>query len=288
MSRPLRIEFPGAVYHITTRGNEKKRVFLDDGDRAVFLAILKQVRERFGWLIHSYVLMDNHYHLLVETVEANLSRGMRQLNGIYTRSFNQRHVRVGHLFQGRFKAILVEKESYLLELSRYIVLNPVRAGMVGKAEEWPWSSYRALIGMEPAPPWLTTDWILEQYGRSRKSATTAFRRYVEKGVGGEFPDEDVQAGLVLGNERYIGKIQGLIEKKREEAEIPRKQRRAAQEVLDDLFLKGARQGKSRDELIYVAYVQCRYTMKEIGDYLGMHYVNVSRAISRHERKNRTL
>jgi putative transposase len=158
----MRIEFPGAVYHITARGNERKMMFLDDHDREAFLVLMRQVKERFNWLIHSYVLMGNHYHLLVETVEANLSRGMRQLNGVYTQVFNRRHKRVGHLFQGRFKAILIEKDSYLLEISRYLALNPVRTGMVSRAEEWPWSSYRTTIGIADPPSWLQVDWILEQ------------------------------------------------------------------------------------------------------------------------------
>jgi REP element-mobilizing transposase RayT len=139
MARPLRIEYPGAVYHITSRGNAYQDVFLDDADRERFLEVLKQTVDRFNWLCHAYCLMMNHYHLLIETVDPTLSRGMRQLNGVYTQAFNRRHERVGHLFQGRYKAILVEKETYLLELSRYIVLNPVRAKMVKKPEEWEWS-----------------------------------------------------------------------------------------------------------------------------------------------------
>ena len=147
MARPLRIEFPGAVYHITSRGNERKKIFWDDQDRELYLARLDQIHERFHWHVHAYVLMSNHCHLLVETPMANLSRGMRQLNGVYTQEFNRRHGRVGHLFQGRFKAILVEEDNYLLEVSRYIILNPVRAGMVERPEEYRWSSYPSIIGM---------------------------------------------------------------------------------------------------------------------------------------------
>ena len=134
MARPLRIEFPGALYHVTSRGNARQRVFRDDEDREMFLATLAWVVERFGWRCHAYCLMDNHIHLLIETPQPNLSRGMRQLNGVYTQPFNRRHRKVGHLFQGRFKAVLVEKERYLLELARYIVLNPVRAKMVKTPE----------------------------------------------------------------------------------------------------------------------------------------------------------
>jgi REP element-mobilizing transposase RayT len=128
MARPLRLQFPGAVYHLTSRGNARQKVFLTDADRELFLNTLTRVVRRYDWVCHAYCLMANHYHLLVETPKANLSIGMRQLNGIYTQSFNRRHNRTGHLFQGRFKAILVERKSHLLELCRYIVLNPARNG----------------------------------------------------------------------------------------------------------------------------------------------------------------
>ena len=150
MSRPLRIEYAGALYHVTARGDNKADIYLDDGDREQFLVTLEEVCRRFNWVLHTYCLMDNHYHLLIETPESNLSLGMRQLNGVYTQRFNRKHGRVGHVFQGRFKSILVQKESYLLELARYIVLNPVRARMVRSAKNWPWSSYQATIG-EAAP-----------------------------------------------------------------------------------------------------------------------------------------
>jgi len=137
MARPLRIEYEGALYHITTRGNARAAIFLADEDRNLFLKTLSEVPIRYGWICHAYCLMPNHYHLLVETPSPNLSRGMQLLNGIYTQEFNRQHKRSGHLFQGRFKAILVEKESHLLELARYIVLNPVRAGMVTSIDDWP-------------------------------------------------------------------------------------------------------------------------------------------------------
>ena len=141
MARPLRLEFAGAVHHVTSRGDRREDIFLDDDDRQAWLSVLGQVCDRFNWVVHAYCLMSNHYHLLVETVEGNLSAGMRQLNGLYTQRFNRRHGMVGHLFQGRYKAILIQKEAHLLELSRYVVLNPVRASMVATPEAWPWSSY---------------------------------------------------------------------------------------------------------------------------------------------------
>ena len=140
--RPLRIEYSGAVYHVTSRGNAQQDIFDDDVDYREFLDVLCLVTRRFNWLIHAYCLMGNHYHLLVETPDGNLSAGMRQLNGVYTQRFNRRRERVGHVMQGRFKAIIVDKESYLAELCRYIVINPVRAGIKKRPEQWQWSSYR--------------------------------------------------------------------------------------------------------------------------------------------------
>ena len=152
MSRPLRIQFPGALYHLTSRGNRQEDIYLGNFDRERFLVVLAEVCNRFNWGCHSYCLMSNHYHLLIETPEGNLSQGMRQLNGVYTQCFNRRHKRVGHVFQGRYKSILVQENSYLLELARYIVLNPVRANMVGCPSDWPWSSYRATAGLCRNPP----------------------------------------------------------------------------------------------------------------------------------------
>ena len=151
MARPLRIEFPGAVYHVTSRGNEKRPIFKNDGDRKAFLAFLAETAKRFGWSITAWVLMTNHFHLVLQTPEPNLSRGMHWLNGSYAGWFNHAHKRWGHLFGGRFKAFLVEKEAYFTEVLRYVVLNPVRAGMVTTPEKYRWSSYRSTAGLEQLP-----------------------------------------------------------------------------------------------------------------------------------------
>jgi len=168
MARPLRIEYPGALYHITARGNAREDIFWDEGDRETFLEVYAQVSRRVNWMCHAYCLMANHYHLVIETPEGKLSQGMRQLNGVYTQRANRTHGRTGHVFQGRFTAILVEREAYLLELCRYVVLNPVRAGLVRSAREWPWSSYRATAGQAAGTSWLTTDWVLGHLGRTRR------------------------------------------------------------------------------------------------------------------------
>lgn len=151
MARPLRIELSGGLYHVTSRGDRREAIFFSDDNRLVWLDLLGQVCSRFNWICHAYCLMTNHYHIVIETPEGNLAQGMRQLNGVYTQMTNRTHGRVGHVFQGRYKAIMVEKDSYLLELARYVVLNPVRAGMVNDVDEWPWSSYPAMIGSMPTP-----------------------------------------------------------------------------------------------------------------------------------------
>jgi putative transposase len=137
MPRPLRIQFEGAIYHVTSRGNAREKIFVDDEDRTAFLEVLAEVVGRFGWICHAYCLMSNHYHILIETPEPNLSQGMQLLNGVYTQSFNRHHRRFGHVLQCRYKAIVVERESHLLELARYVVLNPVRAKMARSAKDWP-------------------------------------------------------------------------------------------------------------------------------------------------------
>jgi REP element-mobilizing transposase RayT len=158
MARPLRLEFAGALYHLTARGNARADIFVDDADRSLFLDLLGKEIAQQGWRCYAYCLIDNHYHLLIETPEANLAAGMRRFNGVYTQAFNRRHSRVGHLFQGRYKSIVVDKESYGLELCRYIVLNPVRARMVKRPGDWAWSSYRATVGQVGNSDWSNISW----------------------------------------------------------------------------------------------------------------------------------
>ncbi|MBF0134472.1 MAG: transposase [Magnetococcales bacterium] len=167
MARPLRIELSGGLYHVTSRGDRREDIYFSEDDRHTWLEVFGQVCERFNWACHAYCQMTNHYHIVVETPEGNLSQGMRQLNGVYTQSINRTYGRVGHVFQGRFKGILVEKDAYLLDLSRYVVLNPVRAGMVANSRDWPWSSHRAMLGEEAVPKWLETDWVLGQFAEDR-------------------------------------------------------------------------------------------------------------------------
>ena len=180
MARPLRLEYPGAVYHVTSRGNARQDIFADDADREKFLSILAATAGRYKWLCHAYCLMDNHYHLLLETPDPNLSLGMRMLNGVYTQAFNRDHQRVGHVFQGRYQAVLVEKAAHLLELCRSIVLNPFAASMVAGPEQWPWSSYRVTAFDEKAPDFLSTSWVLGQFAGTRLRAREAYREFVSE------------------------------------------------------------------------------------------------------------
>ena len=273
MTRPLRIEYPGAVYHITSRGNAKRSIFHGKTDREAFLEILKQVVERFNWLSHAYCLMSNHYHLLIETVDPTLARGMHQLNGVYTQRFNRKHSRVGHVFQGRYKAILVEKEAYLLELSRYVVLNPVRAGLVKAAKDWKWSSYSATAGLTPPPPLLTTDWILSQFSNDKTEAQQLYRRFVSQGRNSRVW-KGLRGQIYLGSDAFI---QSIPHSHTKLGEIPRVQRLAVRSSLDDIF-----NDHSEDEGILIAYRDNGYTMKEIAEHLGVHYATISRKLRKQE------
>ena len=203
MARPLRLEYAGALYHVTSRSDRREDIYLDDKDREEWLAVLGNVCNRFNWVVHGYCQMTNHYHLLIETVDGNLSKGMRQLNGVYTQRFNRRHGLVGHLFQGRYKAILVQKDSYLLELTRYVVLNPLRAKMIKNIEDWPWSSYLAIIGIVNAPHWLDVDWLLSQFGKQRDSAIEVNYKFVLEGQGLPSPLDQTRHQLFLGDDAFV-------------------------------------------------------------------------------------
>lgn len=281
MARSLRIQFPGAVYHVTSRGNARGMIFDDDFDRERFLNVLTSVVEKQRWLCHAYCLMGNHFHLLIETPEANLSRGMRQLNGIYTQAFNRRHGRCGHLFQGRFKAILVDKGNYLLTLCRYIVLNPVAARIAPDPGAWAWSSYLATAGLMPSPEFLSTDWLLAQFGQYREAACSRYREFVDQGVVHPSPWAELRGGVLLGDEEFVARYQPQLNEMQEIEEIPRPQRLAHRPSLSQLLAQ-ASDGPNRSLAARKAHVDWGYTLKEIAEFWRIHYSTVSRMIRNSE------
>ena len=206
MSRPLRIEFAGALYHVTSRGNERRAVFWEEADFDLFISVLEEVCDVFNWVIYAWCLMTNHYHLVIETPDGNLSTGMRQLNGVFTIRFNRKYRRSGHLFQGRYKAIHVDKSAYLLELSRYVVLNPVRARMVGAPEEYCWSSYLYTLGVYEPPVWLAADALLLHFADERSLACQRYKAFVMAGIGINIWD-NLQQQVYLGGDAFICDLQ---------------------------------------------------------------------------------
>jgi REP element-mobilizing transposase RayT len=274
MSRPLRIEFAGAYYHVTARGDRREAVYEDDEDRLRFLEIVRDAVEGFDWRCHAYCLMTNHYHLFVETAQGNLSKGMRQINGVYTQWSNRRHRRSGHLFQGRFKGILVDSDVYLQTLSRYVVLNPVRAGLVDDPAQWRWSSYRATAGLEQAPRWLTTDAVLASFGRRKGEARAAYRRFVQEGIGGEGIWSGLNRQVFLGDDRFVERMQRRLGDEREDVQIPRDQPRGPPPSLGELY----QQAGSRDAAIVAAYATGEYSYSTIADFFGLHFTTIGRIV----------
>jgi len=282
MARPLRIEYPGAVYHVTSRGNDRQAIYETKADRYRFLKLLEQACKRHQWSVYAYCLMGNHYHLLIETREATLSKGMRHLNGVYTQWYNntRKEKRFGHLFQGRYKAILVDRDNYLLELSRYIVLNPIRAKVVSELMDYPWSSYRAMVGYFETGDWLAVNWMLSQFSKQKKRAIAKYQNFVEEGIGQSSPLEQLQGQLVLGSNQFVTKALSKLPKakQKELSEIPKKQRRKVY-ALSTYF-----KGDDRDQSIAAAYYSGGYSQREIGEYLGRHYSTVSQRLKAYEAK----
>ncbi len=234
MARPLRLEFPGAVYHVTARGNAREPIYADDRDRRRFIDSLAREIAQQQWLCYAWCLMDNHYHLLFETPEPNLVAGMRRLNQVYTQSYNRRHGRTGHVLQGRYKAILVEKQSHLLALCRYVVLNPVRAGMVAKAQDWPWSSYGATAGIAPAPGWLQADWVLRSFAADLNAGRLAYRRFVVEGMTAPSPWEALRGQIWLGGEAFRQRMSALVAQQNIEA-VPKMQTHPERPLAEDVI-----------------------------------------------------
>jgi REP element-mobilizing transposase RayT len=222
MARPLRIEFAGALYHVVSRGNEQQAIVRDDADRAKRIDWLRRTVETYGWHLHAFVLMTNHDHLFVETPEANLSAGMQHYNGSYTGYFNRRHGRVGHLFQGRFKGHLVDELGYFLEISRYMHLNPSRAGLVERPEQWPWGSCPGYVRASRALDWICYDRVLGEFGQRLSQARRAYGQFLRAAMEEPVPSPFAGAvgGLILGSGTFVDRIRRMLDDKTDESDVP--------------------------------------------------------------------
>lgn len=287
----MRVEYPGAVYYVASRGQERSSIFRDDEDRESFLKILRSVAVDLGWRVHAYCLMGNDYHLLLETRAANLSLGMRSLNSRYGQKLNRRHGRSGQVLQGRYKAILVQKDSHLLELHRYVVLNPVRARIVRTPGGWAWSNYRATSGRSAVPPWLDVDWTLSQFGLRRKSAVQAYRRFVLAGKGLPSPLKGVKGQIYLGEERFVKAAAKRLPRRLADDRIPLRQRRPWQVRLESVRKSVAREfgvrvealsrmrgGEEKMAAIYLARKLTGLSGREVSSAFGVKEARVSNVL----------
>jgi REP element-mobilizing transposase RayT len=286
MARPPRIEYSGAVYYVSSRGNARTDIFLADADRQAFLDVLAGVVEKYNWLCHAYCLLANHYHLIVETPNPNLSLGMRQLNGVYTQSFNRAHQRMGHVFHGRYRAILVEKGSHLLELCRHVVQNPVRAGMASKPDEWGWSSYKNTACGLKVPDYLTIDWILGQFAESKIAARQLYSQYVAEGVAEPSrPWGKAANQIFLGNDDFVARMRKHLGDRQKMKELPRAQRYPGRPPLARFLVDiQGKNRKERNRRLAEAHITYGYTLREIADLLGVHYSTVSKIVSASKKK----
>jgi putative transposase len=294
MARPLRLEHAGAIWHVTARGNRKEDIFVDDRDRRALLEHLAVTIEMYKWRVHAWVLMTNHYHLVLETPEPNLGRGMQRLNGPYAQGSNKRHGRVGHVFQGRYKAILVERESHLLELTRYVVLNPVRARMVERAEDYPWSSYRQTLGLVQGMDWLETGWTLLHFGRGMREARRRFREFVAEAAASDYhPWGRLTGQIYLGGEVFRERVDALLSTRPPAVEIPRPQRvLTPRPSLDQILgavvvafettakeVRLRRRGPARKAFALLARRSAAAPLREVGDLLGINPWSASHSAS---------
>jgi len=274
MARQLRIEYEGAFYHVTSRGNDQKKVFIDEQDHKQFLKYIKEQVIRYGINIHVWCLMNNHYHLVIETPLGNLSRVMQTLNTSYTVYFNHRHKRVGHLFQGRYKAILVQADEYLHHLSRYIHLNPVKARIVKKPEDYKWSSYRNYIYENHNDKFLTTGFILGMFNSNAEKAKKLYKEFVEEGVDNKanFIEDNVSGGSIIGKRDFVDWVRGKFLIDRKDKELPSLKQlkvRVSIEQIEAEVGKLIEKEKLRKKIC--VYLIRKYTdkrLEDIANYLG--------------------
>jgi REP element-mobilizing transposase RayT len=296
MSRPLRIEFPGAVYHVTARGDRREPIFLDDEDRQLLLDLLAQALERFDARALAYCLMGNHYHAVLCTRQPNLSALMRHVNGVFTQRVNRRHGKVGHVFQGRYKAILVDRDAYLLEVCRYVELNPVRAHMVAAPQDWPWSSYRALTGATPTPAWLDAAVLHGALlGRTpanppeRAQAAHLYANLVATARDASLWSGALRQQVYLGDEAFVERMQARAAAERmSAAEVPRTQRTKPSSALALPLSQWLASCSTREEALYRAYRDGGLTMTAMARELGLSVARVSQLVQKGQEFGRGL
>ncbi len=306
MARPLRIEFAGGLYHVMSRGNERQPIVRDDTDRRKRLDWLRRTIETYGWRLYAFALMVNHEHLFVQTPEPNLSAGMQFLNGSYTGYFNDRHRRVGHLFQGRFKSQLVDEEGYYHEVSRYIHLNPVRAGIVAQPEMYPWSSFPGYQWANRQLPWVAYDRVLREFGRDAAEARRAYARFVRAATrdGVESPFARAVGGVILGGEAFVARVRALLAEQPPDPELPELEELRSRPTLEQIVtVVGERfgqdgsawlPGKRADDAgravaAYLARRQFGYSAGAVARALGYRdHSGVSRAVARVEAAGASL
>jgi len=288
MARPLRIEFAGAFYHITARGNERKDIFKSNRDRSQFLSYLESATERYDAVIHTYCLMTNHYHLLLETPSGNLSQIMRHINGAYTTYFNTKRKRFGHLFQGRYKGILVEADEYAKELSRYIHLNPIRAGIARSPGEYRWSSYRSYIGKEKPADWLARARVLGYFGKKDLEAQRGYRDFVEEALKRDYPDplREVIGAAILGSVGFVERIRDTYLKNRKSGrDIPSLRALTTGPSMEEIErgvdrVFGTDPVLARKIKLHLCHTYTAHPLKEIGERFGIKESGVSLASRR--------
>jgi len=298
MARPLRIEFADALYHITSRGNEQRSIFRSNRDRETFLLLLGKAAIRFRWSITAWVLMSNHFHLVIQTMEPNLSRGMQWLNSTYANWFNRVHHRCGHLFQGRFKALLIDKEAYFAEVLRYVVLNPVRANICERPEQYRWSSYRATAGLEMAPDWLDIDAVHALFDLDHQPTPDAYREFVLARIGGEDRLwEKLTNQLYLGTESWVKAMREKVEMKPRSTDHPRTQRAVGRPMMHSIIgavakiagetpetLRANRSGHLRELVAWIGWHEGLVTLRSIAASLRLRSEgHISNFIKRCER-----
>lgn len=286
MARPLRIEFPGAFYHITSRGNKRQNIFIDHNDRNTFINVFARVIKIHGWICYAFCLMDNHYHLVIQTPHGNLAKGMRDLNGIYTQLFNTTHQTTGHILEGRYKAFVIEKGDYFLEVLRYTVLNPVRAKIVEHPREWPWSSYKATAYDNKMYPFIEKDYVLKRFSRTQTLARERYREFVREGIKGRSPFKSARHGTILGSDQFVMEIWEQYAGMEEEKEVNLDERRIARPMLADIFDE-KRNKKERNIDIVIARIRCKYSISDIAKHIGLHRVTVSNILRKYETLQQT-